>query len=120
MARPEIVPFSEEHLADAGRLLAARHRRQRAIEPRLPERFEDPDVARAEVEELWRRDGASGTVALADGRAAGFLLGTQRDATWGPNVWVELAGQAVEEAELARDLYGAAAARWVDEGRHRH
>lgn len=36
---------------------------------------------------------------------------------WGPNVWVEAAGVAVEDAEIARDLYQVAAARWVDEGR---
>ena len=47
----------------------------------------------------------------------GFLLGAPRpDQTWGPNVWVELAGHAVEDPELTRDLYGAAAERWVDEG----
>jgi GNAT superfamily N-acetyltransferase len=121
MARPEIVPFADEHVEAAGRLLSARHRRQRAVEPRLPERYEDPAVAAAEVQEVWRRDDASGAVALIGGRAAGFLLGAPRpDTSWGPNTWVELAGHAVEEAELARDLYGAAAGRWVDEGRHRH
>jgi GNAT superfamily N-acetyltransferase len=91
------------------------------VEPRLPDRFEDPIVARREVEELWRRDGASGAVALELGHTIGFLIGAPRpDPIWGPNVWVELAGHAVERAELARDLYGAAAGRWVDEGLHRH
>jgi GNAT superfamily N-acetyltransferase len=120
MARPEIVPFSDDHLAEAGRLLAERHRRQRAVEPRLPERYEDPETARGEIEEVWRRDDASGAVAVVDSRVSGFLLGAPRDQVWGPNTWVELQGHAVEEPELARDLYGEAAARWVDEGRHRH
>nr|MBA2359626.1 hypothetical protein [Actinomycetota bacterium] len=31
-----------------------------------------------------------------------------------------VAGHAVEEPEDARDLYGAAAGRWVEEGRVRH
>ena len=44
-------------------------------------------------------------------------LGTPRaDTTWGPNVWVEGAGHAVEQAEDVRDLYAPAAARWVEEG----
>ena len=47
MARPEILPFDENHLSDAGRLLAERHRRHRLVQPLLPKRFEDPDVARA-------------------------------------------------------------------------
>jgi GNAT superfamily N-acetyltransferase len=33
---------------------------------------------------------------------------------------VEAAGQAVDESETVRDLYGFAAARWVDEGRTAH
>src|SRR2546421_886364 len=38
----EIRPFSEEHLDGAAELLAARHKRHRAVEPLLPARFEDP------------------------------------------------------------------------------
>jgi GNAT superfamily N-acetyltransferase len=42
------------------------------------------------------------------------------DAIWGPNVWVDPAGHAADEPEDVRDLYGAAAARWVEEARVRH
>jgi ribosomal protein S18 acetylase RimI-like enzyme len=117
VARLEVVPFSDEHLDDAGRLLAARHTRQRAAEPVLPERFEEPVAAQAEVEEAWRADGASGATAIRDGRVVGYLIGAPRAAAyWGDNVWVELAGHAVEEPEDLRDLYALAAARWVEEG----
>jgi ribosomal protein S18 acetylase RimI-like enzyme len=53
---------------------------------------------------------------------AAYLIGApRRDARWGDgNVWVELAGHAALEAEEIRDLYAAAAARWVDEGWTRH
>ena len=120
MARLDVVPFSDEHLDDAARLLAARQARHREAEPTLPERFEDPAAARAEVEEAWRAEGASGTAALRDGRVVGYLIGTPRDVeVWGENVWVELAGHAVEEPEDIRDLYARAAARWVEEGRTR-
>src|SRR5919201_442769 len=71
MARLELVPFADEHLEDAARLLAARHARHRRAEALLPKRFED-------------------------------------------------AGHAVAEAEDVRDLYAAAAGRWVEEGRTRH
>ncbi len=121
MARLEVVPFSDTQLDDAARLLAARQARHREAEPSLPERFEDPAAAREEVEEAWRAEGASGTAALRDGRVAGYLIGAPReDKIWGENVWVELAGHAVEEAEDLRDLYAEAAARWVEEGRTRH
>jgi ribosomal protein S18 acetylase RimI-like enzyme len=117
----DVVPFSEEHLDDAAKLLAARQARHRETEPALPERYEHPSEAREEIEQAWRVKGASGTAALREGRVVGYLIGTPREAkTWGENVWVELAGHAVEEPENTRDLYGKAAAQWVEEGRTRH
>ncbi len=121
MPRLEIRPFSAEFVRDAGDVLAARHRAHRAAEPLVPERYEDPATAAAEVETLLGSDDASGTVALYGSRVVGYLLGVRRsDEIWGPNVWIEVAGHAVEEPEDARDLYGAAAGRWVEEGRVRH
>ena len=105
------VPFAEEHLPAAAALLENRHRRHRDAEPLLAAEID----FRAEVEALWRNDGASGAFT-----EDGYLLGTQLGDSWGPNAWVELAGHAVRRAELVRDLYAEAAARWVEEGRTRH
>lgn len=113
----EIRPFAEEHLEDAAALLQERHRRQCEAEPLLGE----PKDFRAEIEALWRGEAASGVVGLRSGRMVGYVLGIRKsDAVWGPNVWVDPAGHAAEQAEDVRDLYGAAAATWVDEGRTRH
>jgi ribosomal protein S18 acetylase RimI-like enzyme len=121
MARLEIVPFSDEHLDAAAALLAARHARQRATEPLLSARYGEPVSAREELELLWRTEGASGTAALRNGSLAGYLIGVPREnPVWGDNVFVEAPGHAVEEAEDVRDLYGAAAGRWVEEARPRH
>jgi ribosomal protein S18 acetylase RimI-like enzyme len=121
MGRVETRPFSEELVGAAGELLAARHRAQRAVEPLLPVAYEDAAAATAEIEALAAADDASGAVALRDGRVVGYLLGAPRtDDVWGPNVWVELAGHAVEEAEDLRDLYATAAGRWLEEERPRH
>jgi ribosomal protein S18 acetylase RimI-like enzyme len=121
MGRLETRPFSDEFLGAAGELLAARHRAQRTAEPLLPDEYEDPAAATAEVDALARTEGASGAVALREGRVVGYLLGAPRtDEVWGPNVWVELAGHAVEEAEDVRDLYAVAGARWIEEERPRH
>jgi GNAT superfamily N-acetyltransferase len=121
MTRPELRPFSEDFVEAAGDLLAARHRAHREAEPMLPARYEDPAAAAAEVEALVRREGASGVVALRDGRAVGFLLGAPRpDPVWGANVWVELAGHAAEDPEDVRDLYGVAAATWFEAGSTDH
>ena len=105
-------PFSDDDLDAAAAQLAARHARHREAEPLLPA---DIDF-RAEVEAVWRLPGASGAVS-----ETGFLIGAPReDPVWGPNVWVELAGHAAEDAETARDLYGLAAQRWVDDAKTRH
>lgn len=111
MSGTEVRPFAEDHLDAAAALLGERHRRHREVEPLLPENVD----FRAEVASLCAKDGASG--AYADG---GFVLGTRLEESWGPNVWIELAGHAVREPELVRDLYAHAAARWVDEGRTSH
>jgi GNAT superfamily N-acetyltransferase len=101
-------------------LLAGRHTAQRAVEPGLPIAYEQVAVAREAVAALTTAD-ASGSVATRGGAVVGFMLGTPRvDDTWGPNVWVEPAGHAVEEAEVVRDLYALAADRWVEEGRTCH
>src|SRR5919206_2566 len=121
VARLEVVPFSDEHLDGAAGVLAARHPADRRVEPLLPERYEDPAAAREELELAWRAEAAYGAAATRGGRLVGYLIGAPRDPkVWGDNVWVELAGHAAQEAEDVRDLYAAAAARWVDEGRTRH
>ena len=124
MARPEILPFTDDHVPEAGRLLAQRHRRHRADRPELAASFEDAGVAEKQVAEAWAADDASGAVATRDGRVLGYLLGAPKpSAVWGPNLWVESAGQALGdgvEAEVMRDLFAVAASRWVDEGRTAH
>jgi ribosomal protein S18 acetylase RimI-like enzyme len=117
----EIGPFSDGHLDAAALPLAARHARHRRESPLLPHRYEEPGAARDALEEVWRVSGASGAVAVDGGTVVGYLVGTPRpQPIWGPNVWIEAAGHAVEAAETIRSLYAHAAARWVEEGRTRH
>jgi GNAT superfamily N-acetyltransferase len=112
----EIHPFSEEHVDDAAALLEARHRRHREAEPLLGDSYD----FRAEIEALLSADGTSGVVGARNGRLVGYLIGMAKDESrWGPNVWVEPAGQAVGEPEDVRDLYAAASERWFEEGRTR-
>ena len=120
MPKLEIHAFTEEFLDEAARLLAGRHRRHRAAEPLLPAAYEEPAAAREAIVEVLALDDADGVVATRDGRAVGYLLGVRKSKTWGPNVWVEPAGHAVEQAEDVRDLYAAAAGRWVAAGRKAH
>jgi GNAT superfamily N-acetyltransferase len=120
MPRLEIRPFSEEFVPHAGELLAERHRAHRQAEPLLPAQYESAAAAAEEVAALARADDASGAVGLRGGRVVGYVVGTPKpDPRWGENVWIELAGHAVDEAEDVRDLYASAAARWFEEGRVR-
>jgi GNAT superfamily N-acetyltransferase len=108
----EIVPFTDNHLDDAAEMLAARHARHREFEPLLPA---DVDF-RAEIEEEWSVDGASGVFS-----PRGYLIGSPQrkgDAKW---LWISVASHVLDgDAEHARDLYAAAAQRWVDEGHKEH
>jgi GNAT superfamily N-acetyltransferase len=120
MTRLELHPFGPDFLDEAAGLLARRHAAHRAVEPSLPVAYEQPGVARAAIEAL-ATDEAYGAVAIRGGAVVGYVLGTPREGrTWGPNVWVAPAGHAVHEAEVVRDLYAFAAARWVEEGRTSH
>ena len=123
MARVEIHPFTAEHVPAAGRLLAERHRRHRADRPELSPAFEDAAAAEKQVAGATSIADASGAVATQGGRVVGYLLGAPKpNQVWGPNLWVESAGQALGDvaAEVMRDLYAGAATRWVDEGRTTH
>src|SRR2546423_1290640 len=114
----QIRPFSDEHLDDAARLLAARHARHREAEPLLP----DVTDVRTEIEREWRREGASGVIAVAGDEAVGYVVGSPHGfGDDGPWMLVGIAGHAVEgDAELMRDLYAAAATTWTDDGHVRH
>lgn len=117
MPELEIQPFSEERLEAAAGLLEQRHARHVEAEPLLAKEIDFT----AEIEALLAREGASGVVAVREGRPVGYLIGVRRDDdVWGPNIWVEAAGHAVEEPEDLRDLYAAVAGEWVDQGRTGH
>jgi GNAT superfamily N-acetyltransferase len=121
MSRLQVRRFELTDVPDAGALLAQRHRRHRLVQPLLSARYENAEVASAEVSAAFANDNASGAVAVRDGSVIGYLLGAPRPGeAWGPNLWIEAAGLAVAEAEVIRDLYCLAATRWVDEGRTAH
>jgi predicted N-acetyltransferase YhbS len=115
-----IHAFTEDFLDGAAELLAARHRRHRVAEPLLAAAYEQPAAAREAIVQVLGFDDAEGVAAARGGRVVGYLIGIRRADLWGPNVWIEPAAHAVEQAEDVRDLYAAAAGRWVDAGRKAH
>ena len=89
--------------------------RERAAPPRggaAPAcRLRDPRRSAAAVEGAWSADGRLELSRSATARLVGYLVAAPRPTAWGPNVWVETGGHAVEEPEPVRDLYAFAAAR---------
>jgi len=107
----KIVPFVDEHVGAAAELLAERHERHRSAFPQLPA---DLDY-RAEIAALLA-EGATG--AFTDGA---YVLGKSGpEDRWGPNIWIEAAGHAARDPELLRDVWGSAAATWVEQGLKAH
>lgn len=119
MPGTQFLPFAAEHLDVAARLLGARHRRHREAEPLLAE----VNDFRGQIEGELEREGAMGSVALRNGDVAAYMVASPKRYTNTGLTWmvVDFAGHAVDgDPELVRDLYAAAAERWVEAGHTRH
>lgn len=124
----QIAPFTADHLEDAARLLATRHRRDREWIPILSREYEEATATLPMLQELFAEDGVSGVVWLDDGRVSGYLLatpvlGVPTRAFTGfmspRSVDIQQHGHATIpgcEATLFPRLYAAMAARWLRDG----
>jgi GNAT superfamily N-acetyltransferase len=94
----EIHAYSEDFREDAARLLAARHARERAAEPLLPE-IDDfaPHIPAGD-----------GAVATRGRDVVAYLIATVA----GDRAKIGLGGVAASEPEAVRDLYAQRAATW--------
>ena len=112
-----IIPFAEQHLEAASRLLAREHRRRRGLDPMLPAGFEAGEEARRPLEEAFRTPGASGFGALRDRDLVAFLIGVPRIP--GRVMAIPFHGYALatgEPLETYRELYAVIADEWVCRG----
>jgi GNAT superfamily N-acetyltransferase len=110
----EVVEFDDSHLAEAARLLRARHAEHRRLTPLLAPQFD----AELQIRREW--EAGSGVALLDGGRLRGYLVGAIKKEDYETCVWSGVAGQAVEDPSYIQDLYTHAARRWVDEGITRH
>ena len=118
--RLTIRPFTPSDLGAAAALLADRHRRHRLAEPAMGPAYELPEAAGREISAALEAEGATAWLALRDGAAVGYMVGSPREATWGPNIWIGAAGHAAVEPEVVRELYAVAAEAWVGAGLTHH
>ena len=121
--KTEYLPFTEEMIPEAGRLLAQRHASNRTNLPLLPVRFEDPQIAAKAVEALWQRKLKDGYAARRDGKLIAYLLGELASQDWGRCGYVYLPGYALAEDEntaILQDLYALLGDDWVKKGCFSH
>ncbi len=118
-----LVAFSNERLAAAAALLAARQRSDRRIHSLLPARFEEVEQTAGALDAL-RRHRTGGIAALDGDELRGYLIGKAGEtALMGRTVWFTPESYALADAaspELLRDLYAAQAEHWIDQGYFNH
>ena len=119
----EYLPFTDEMILEAGRLLAERHKRNRVSLPFLPEKFEDPQIASKAVEALWKEKHKNGYAAFYNGSMVAYLIGETTTNSWGRAGYVYLPGYAVARDEnpmTLQDLYVQLGEDWVKRGYFDH
>ena len=118
-----LVPFTEEMLPDASRMLALRHQRNRAARPELPERFEDAGVAIKAIGSLLTKPDSRGFAALHEGKLLAFLIGETSLQPWGRSGYVYLPGCGLAEgasSEIIQNLYALLGETWNQAGCFNH
>ena len=121
--KTEYLPFSGDMVFDAGELLAKRHRLNRRMQPFLPERFEDPEVAAKAIEDLWQSKFKNGYAAFRNGKMLAYLIGDFENMPWARSGYVYLHGYALAEGEnaaIVQDLYALLGDDWVKRGIFSH
>ncbi len=124
-----LTPFdAAKHLDTAAALLADRHRRDRARDPRLPASYDDPSQCRGLIEQSLATDGHSGVLAESGGQPVGFgimvpqfieptnMLASffpPRGASIGYGAYTARAGM---EYDVYREIYAALADEFVRRG----
>ena len=119
----ELLPFKNEMIPDAGKLLAQRHSSNRDALPLLPARFEQTEIATKTVETVWQEKHRHGYAAFRNGTMIAYLIGETTTDPWGRAGYVYLPGYAVAEGEnpaVLQDLYSLLGEQWVKKGCFNH
>ena len=117
----EIVPLAAAHLETAAVLVADRYKEERARNPLLLEKYEDPVTVRPLLN--YNLEKQAGVAAVRRGKVVGFITSLPFS-SWGiPAVWIPDWGHGAEPHDrgyLYRRLYAALAEQWVERGHLKH
>ena len=125
----QVRPFDPAHdLEHAASLLAERHARDRARDPRFPAAYDVPAACRPHIEQVAHAEGAVGFVAVDAGEVVGFAVmqpflanPTHMTAAFFTPRTINIgyashAAAAGREYDIYRELYGALAEQAVARG----
>ena len=121
--KTKLIPFADEYIPEAGKLLAQRHARNRASLPLLPARFEDPTVSTRAVQAVWEKKFKTGYAALRGDKLVAYQIGSFYNQPWGRCGYVYMPGYALakdENPEVIQDLYAMLGDDWVSRGIFSH
>jgi GNAT superfamily N-acetyltransferase len=119
----EFLPFTNEMIPRAGKLLAKRHICNRQVLPLLPARYEDAQDASHAVENVWQSKFRNGYAAFRNGEMLAYLIGDFEDQPWARSGYVYLPGYALaggESVAVLQDLYALLGEDWVRNGIFSH
>jgi GNAT superfamily N-acetyltransferase len=111
----QIAPLTATGVDSAAKLLADRFARQRDCGLPWPDTTVDPSTWPPRVNDRLAR--GEGLVALRDDDPIAFVgAREERSSPWLPSCWVDFDMHAAAVPEAYRELYAAAAGRWVEQG----
>ena len=113
----EVVPFTDDHLEEAARMVAARYQAERSLEQSLPVRFESPEAIMPLMHKVTER--GPGVAAIRDGGLVGFLLthlSLFREARSAYTPDCGHAAEAVGRRDIYRSMYASLSRVWLAHG----
>jgi GNAT superfamily N-acetyltransferase len=111
----QIAPLTATDVDSAAKLLAARFAGHRDRGLTCPDSTLDPSTWRRRLKD--RLVFGEGLIALRDDEPIAFICAREeRSSPWLPSYWIDFDVHAAAPTEVYRELYAAAAGRWVERG----
>lgn len=114
-----IVPFTADMLAEAGKILSERHASDRQIFPQLPPRFEEQPDAQKAVQTVFEKPTSLGFAAISNDTMLAYLLGETSVQSWGRCGHIYMPGSGLRrgaDARILQDLYAQLGEHWNQAG----
>ena len=112
----QIIPFKEEHIEDAARLVSNRYQKLCQQVPDLPERYSDVGTLLPLISMILKANG-NGVTAIRNGRLVGFLTAWQMPAYRGQRSmyspeWANAADME-DSARIYEEMYTHLSSAWL-------